>query len=86
MNIIGILPGENWGTPDDRPVVLGAHMDTVPGTPGFDDNGSGLAALVEAARVLATCGCSFQHSIFFVAFDLEEIGDWRLFFLLLLFA
>lgn len=75
MNIIGILAGEVWGTADDKPVILGAHMDTVPGTPGFDDNGSGLAALVEAARVLATSGCSFRHSIFFVAFDLEELGN-----------
>ncbi|XP_037778717.1 uncharacterized protein LOC119575271 [Penaeus monodon] len=74
VNIIGILAGETWGTADDKPVILGAHMDTVPGTPGFDDNGSGLAALVEAARVLATSGCSFRHSIIFVAFDLEELG------------
>ncbi|XP_063610443.1 uncharacterized protein LOC134784332 [Penaeus indicus] len=74
VNIIGILAGETWGTADDKPIILGAHMDTVPGTPGFDDNGSGLAALVEAARVLATSGCSFRHSVFFVAFDHEEIG------------
>ncbi|XP_042231081.1 uncharacterized protein LOC121872395 [Homarus americanus] len=73
-NIIGILPGRLWGTPEDTPMVLGAHLDTVAGTPGLNDNGSGLSALVEVARVLASSGCSFKFSIFFVAFDLEEIG------------
>ncbi|CAL4144106.1 unnamed protein product, partial [Meganyctiphanes norvegica] len=44
------------------------------GSPGLDDNGSGLASMLETARVLSDGGCAFQHSIFFVAFDLEEIG------------
>ncbi|XP_068230907.1 uncharacterized protein [Palaemon carinicauda] len=74
VNVIGILAGSNWGTPQDKPVIIGAHYDTVPDTPGLDDNGSGLAALVEAARVLSSSGCSYGHSIFFVAFDLEEVG------------
>ncbi|XP_066943165.1 uncharacterized protein [Macrobrachium rosenbergii] len=74
VNVIGVLAGSNWGTPRDKPIIIGAHFDTVPDTPGLDDNGSGLAALVEAARVLTSSGCSFAHSIFFVAFDLEEVG------------
>ncbi|XP_071548013.1 uncharacterized protein [Panulirus ornatus] len=73
-NVIGVLAGSNWGTAADEPLVLGAHLDTVSGTPGLDDDGSGLAALVEAARVLSSSGCIFTHTIFFVAFDLEEIG------------
>ena len=46
--------------------VLAAHYDTVPGTPGADDNASGVAVLLEVARrlgpfppphlVLAACG------------------------------
>ena len=28
-NVIGILPGSKWGTQSDRPVVVGAHWDTV---------------------------------------------------------
>lgn len=34
-------------------LVVGAHYDTVPGSPGADDNASGVAALLEIARVLA---------------------------------
>ena len=35
----------------DRPIVLvGAHLDTAEGTPGADDNASGVAALLELAR------------------------------------
>ncbi len=33
-------------------VLAGAHYDTVPGSPGADDNGSGVAALLELARLL----------------------------------
>jgi Zn-dependent M28 family amino/carboxypeptidase len=34
-------------------VVVGAHYDTVPGSPGADDNASGVAAVLEIARLLA---------------------------------
>ena len=34
-------------------VVIGAHYDTVSGCPGANDNGSGVAALLELARLLA---------------------------------
>jgi len=32
-------------------VVIGAHYDTVPGSPGADDNASGIAVLIELARM-----------------------------------
>ena len=32
--------------------LIGAHLDTVPGSPGANDNGSGLAGIIEAARDL----------------------------------
>jgi Iap family predicted aminopeptidase len=39
--------------PSTGPVAMaGAHLDSVPGGPGINDNGSGVAALLEAARVL----------------------------------
>lgn len=34
------------------PLLLGAHYDTVPGTPGAADNASGVAILLETARLL----------------------------------
>ena len=33
--------------------VIGAHWDTVPGSPGVGDNGSGLAALLEVTFNIA---------------------------------
>ena len=63
------------GTNKDQPVVVGAHIDTVVGSPGADDNGSGMAALLEAARMISSSGCVFENSIIFVAFDLEELGE-----------
>src|SRR5262249_25406460 len=33
-------------------LIVGAHYDSVPGTPGADDNASGVAALLELARWL----------------------------------
>ncbi len=59
------------GIHQDRPrVLLGAHYDTVRGTPGADDNASGVAALLECARVLATERPA--ATIELVAFNLEE--------------
>ncbi len=36
----------------DQMVLAGAHYDTVPGSPGADDNASGVAGLIEIARLL----------------------------------
>lgn len=82
--MVGVLPGHKWGTPEDAPLVVGAHLDTVEGTPGLDDNGSGVAAMLEVARVLAASDCGFANSVFFVAFDLEEIGECAPFYSLCL--
>ncbi|XP_032776935.2 uncharacterized protein LOC116915901 [Daphnia magna] len=73
-NVIGILPGELWGTKEDEVLVIGAHWDTVPFSGGMDDNGSGVTAVLEVARAMTEGGCRPKHSIIFVAFDLEEVG------------
>jgi len=51
-------------------VVVGAHYDTVPGSPGANDNGSGVAGLLELARTLY--GRPQAASVRFVAFVNEE--------------
>lgn len=56
--------------PDAGRMLLVAHYDTVAGSPGADDNASGVAVLLEAATILA--GCSFERTIQFVAVPLEE--------------
>ena len=51
-------------------VVVGAHYDTVEGSPGADDNASGVAALVALARRFATSAP--DRTLRFVAFANEE--------------
>jgi len=51
-------------------LVIGAHYDTVIGTSGADDNASGIAGLLELARLVR--GNPISRTIHFVAFTLEE--------------
>lgn len=62
---------EHYGsqTPDEI-IIVGAHYDTVRFTPGADDNASGVAAMIEMARLL--CQRKFARTIRFVAFANEE--------------
>jgi hypothetical protein len=64
--------GEKRGTtrPDDI-IIVGGHYDSV-GNPGANDNATGTAAIMEAVQVLS--GQSFEATIRFIAFDLEEGG------------
>lgn len=49
-----------------------AHYDSVPGCPGADDNASGLAVMLECARVLARNAPPLP--VGFIAFNAEEDG------------
>jgi hypothetical protein len=52
--------------------VLDAHYDGVSASPGADDNGAGVAGVLEGARILSQY--NFERSINFIGFDLEELG------------
>ena len=67
-NIVGRLSPHRAGSI----VILGAHFDSVQGTPGADDNASGVAVLLEAARLLARARVGSQ--VLFCAFNLEELN------------
>lgn len=54
------------------PILVGAHYDTVPNSPGADDNASGVAVLLELARLWS--GQPGRSPLTLVAFDLEEYG------------
>ena len=54
-------------------VVLGAHFDTVPSSPGADDNATGTAAVLALVQQLGAQPCR-DHAVRFVLFDQEEIG------------
>lgn len=71
-NIIVTIPGSPLG---DEVVVFGAHYDTVSGTPGADDNASGVAILLEMCRLLK--GFSPERTLRFVFFALEEPPVFR---------
>ena len=58
------------GANKDEIVVLGAHYDSAPGTPGANDNASGVAGLFELARLLKERELS--RTVRFVAFVNEE--------------
>jgi hypothetical protein len=69
-NVEATLPGIN---PDsDEIYVICAHYDTVEGSPGADDDGSGVAAVMTAAKIMRFY--NFNHTIRFVAFSGEEQG------------
>ena len=61
------ITGTLW---PDEVVLIGAHYDTVQGSPGANDNASGVAALLEIARRLA--GKRPARTLRFVAFVNEE--------------
>jgi len=71
-NIIATLRGSEL---DAARFLVGAHYDSPRGSPGADDNASGVAALLESARVLV--GQRFTKTIQFVAFTLEEPQTWN---------
>ncbi|NIR42616.1 MAG: M28 family peptidase [Gemmatimonadetes bacterium] len=69
-NVVGTLPGRR----PDRPwLLVGAHFDTVTSTPGADDNASGIAVLLETARLFSRS--QPERTVQFVGFNLEEPQD-----------
>jgi Zn-dependent M28 family amino/carboxypeptidase len=67
-NVVAVLPGRDARRPH---LLVGAHFDSTADTPGADDNASGVAALLECARLMATR--QPEASVEFVGFDLEEL-------------
>ena len=54
--MVGRLPGRFTGTSDDKMVLIGSHYDTVQSSPGVDDNGSGITALLQALKLMSSPG------------------------------
>ena len=75
--VVAILPGET-----DHRVIIGGHLDSInlkadPMTgiaPGADDDGSGVALTLEAARLMAKR--KWHNTVVFVAFSGEEQGTF----------
>lgn len=71
QNLILNLSGDR-SIVEKPPILVGAHYDTVPGSPGADDNATGVAVLLELAKFFSTKLARFTVRL--VAFDLEEYG------------
>lgn len=70
INVIADLPGKNRG----NVVMAGAHLDSTGISPGINDNGSGAAALLETALLMANH--KPQNSLRFAFWGAEELGLW----------
>lgn len=75
VNVVAELKGHR----EDSYILVGAHYDHLGAPegeihPGADDNASGVATLLEVARLMVESGKQTTHTILFAAFDAEEIG------------
>jgi hypothetical protein len=70
QNIVARLPGQR---PGGKAVLVLAHYDSQPHTPGAGDDGAGVAAMLETIRALRT-GPPLTHDVIWLFTDGEEAG------------
>ncbi|MFX0108509.1 MAG: M28 family peptidase, partial [Candidatus Hodarchaeota archaeon] len=69
-SVVGILPGY---IPYDAPIMMvGGHYDSVVTSPGANDDGTGVAAALELARVMSQF--EWPLDIYFGFWNAEEVG------------
>ena len=68
-NIVGRHPGVGN---ERNTIIIDGHFDAVSGSPGADDNGTAVAAVMAASRILSQY--QFNHTLKFIGFDKEENG------------
>lgn len=70
-NVYGVKTGTDY---PDKKVIICAHYDDRPYDPGpgADDNASGTAAVLEAARILSKIPT--RYTVLFMLWDMEEVG------------
>lgn len=71
INVWATMAGE--GGADGGAVLLGAHYDSVPDGPGANDNATGVAVVLAAARYLGEVDCR-KRDVIVAFFDEEELG------------
>lgn len=71
VNVIGTKKAKNKKS-DNKEVILSAHMDSVVGAPGANDNASGTGLMLELARVFKSYNT--DKDLKFIAFGSEERG------------
>jgi len=71
VNVVGRRAGTSAAAGGDD-ILVAAHFDTVEGSPGANDNATGLAVALEMARLFAAPATG--HGLRIVFFDGEEVG------------
>jgi len=71
VNLIGEIPGTDL---KDEIVMIGAHFDTWHASPNASDNTSGVAVVLEAARILTAVGARPRRTIRVALWSGEEQG------------
>lgn len=66
---------EGTGPDSEKAVLLLAHYDSVPGSPGASDDGAGVAVLLESMRALLASSKP-AHDVIFLFTDAEELGTY----------
>jgi Zn-dependent M28 family amino/carboxypeptidase len=69
-NVIAETPGGRA----DRTVVVGGHLDSVYEGPGINDDGSGVATMLETAEQMTALGIKPVNKVRFIFFSGEEQG------------
>jgi hypothetical protein len=69
INVVGLRPGTSL--PNEH-VIVGGHYDHIPACSGADDNGTGIAATLEIARILADIPT--PRTLMITCWDEEELG------------
>ena len=75
FNVVAVKPGTLY---PEYHIVIGAHYDAVPTSPGADDNGTGTVGVLEMARIFKDIPTA--ATMVFVSFDAEEwglYGSWN---------
>jgi len=71
-NVVATHPGDD---PFSNAIfIICAHYDTYPTSPGANDDGSGIVAILAIAEILSQY--SFKHTIQFITFSGEEVGTY----------
>ncbi|MFK0257625.1 M28 family metallopeptidase [Streptomyces sp. NPDC090445] len=65
---------ETQGGDENNTVFLGAHLDSVAGGPGINDNGSGSAGILQVAQRLAGDQKKIKNKVKFAWWSAEEFG------------
>jgi len=77
-NTIGYLPGKNYGTPEDRLLIVGDHHDAW--FTGAADDTSAIGLTLGMAKALVDSGYQPENTMIFTTHTAEEYGTTNVYF------